>query len=201
VIGSLWQRVAYLRYLVKPGFWRWLVARVDYTVTDHIEPWTRLPRREKTHIHPTVTFRRAENIHIGHHVRIQPYCALWASPGGRITIGNYSGIGPGTVIFSSNHQFAPGVPYHTQPWTERDVTIGNDVWIGAGCVVLPGVTIGDGAVCAAGAVVTRSVPAGAVVGGVPARVIKSREENQGADVKAGSLTSAPAAPPKPAEHS
>lgn len=55
-----------------------------------------------------------------------------------------------------------------------DVTIGNDVWIGAGVMVLDGVTIGDGAIVAAGAVVTRDVAPYAVVGGVPARVIRFR---------------------------
>lgn len=56
----------------------------------------------------------------------------------------------------------------------KKVTIGNDVWIGANVCVLPGVTIGDGAVLAAGAVVTKDVPAYAIVGGVPAKVIKYR---------------------------
>jgi acetyltransferase-like isoleucine patch superfamily enzyme len=176
MIGALARRVAYLRFLFAPGFWRWLVAKIDYQVTDHIIPWTQLPRRERTIIHPSVTFRRAENIEIGSHVRIQPYCALWASPNAKIIVGQYSGIGPGTVIFSSNHQFVPGVPYHRQPWTERTVTSGADVWVGARCVILPGVTIGEGAVVAAGSVVTKDVPAGAVVGGVPAKIIKTRED-------------------------
>ena len=56
----------------------------------------------------------------------------------------------------------------------RTVTIGNDVWIGANVVILPGVRIGDGAVLAAGAVVTKDVPAYAIVGGVPAKVIRYR---------------------------
>jgi acetyltransferase-like isoleucine patch superfamily enzyme len=129
-----------------------------------------------------VTFRRAENIEIGTHVRIQPYCAIWASPKGKISIGQYTGLGPGTVVFSSNHQFVPGMPYYKQPWREEAVTIGRDVWVGAGCVILPGVTIGDGAVVAAGSVVTRDVPAGAVVAGVPARVIKSRTSEDASEV-------------------
>ena len=54
------------------------------------------------------------------------------------------------------------------------VTIGNDVWIGHGAVILPGRTLGDGAVVAAGAVVTKDVPAYAIVAGVPARVVKER---------------------------
>ena len=176
MIGGLLRRAAYARFLFAPGFWRWVVSRVDYMVVDQIIPWTQLPRRERTVIHPSVTFRRAENIELGSHVRIQPFCCLWASPNAKIIVGQYSGLGPGTVIFSSNHQFVPGVPYHKQPWTEKTVTIGSDVWIGARCVILPGVTIGDGAVVAAGSVVTRDVPAGAVVGGVPAKVIKTRED-------------------------
>ncbi len=61
-----------------------------------------------------------------------------------------------------------------QPWIERDVHIGADVWIGANAVVLPGITIGDHSIVAAGAIVTKDVAAYSVVGGVPARVIMSR---------------------------
>lgn len=170
------QRLSYLRYLGTAGFWRWSVARLDSIIVDHVKPWTQIPRREKTHIHPTVTFRRAENIEIASHVRIQPYCALWASPKAHIRIGQYTGLGPGTLVFSSNHQFAAGIPFVQQPWTERPVTIGRDVWIGAGCVILPGVEIGDGAIVAAGSIVSRSVPANTIVAGVPARPIGVRGE-------------------------
>jgi acetyltransferase-like isoleucine patch superfamily enzyme len=55
------------------------------------------------------------------------------------------------------------------------VRIGNDVWIGTRAIILPGVHVGDGAIIGAGSVVTRDVPALAVVGGVPARVIKQRQ--------------------------
>ncbi|SCH02904.1 Streptogramin A acetyltransferase [uncultured Clostridium sp.] len=57
---------------------------------------------------------------------------------------------------------------------EVTTTVGNDVWIGCNVVVLPGVTIGDGAVVAAGSIVSKDIPAYAIVAGVPARVIKYR---------------------------
>ena len=57
----------------------------------------------------------------------------------------------------------------------RKVTVSSDVWIGARVIILPGVTIGQGAIIAAGAVVTKDVPPFSVVGGVPARVIKFRK--------------------------
>ena len=61
-----------------------------------------------------------------------------------------------------------------QSRTEADIVIGNDVWIGANSVITAGVRINDGAVVAAGSVVTKEVPENAIVGGVPARVIKYR---------------------------
>ena len=62
----------------------------------------------------------------------------------------------------------------------KPVTIGNDVWIGANCTILPSVTIGNNVVVAAGAVVTKDVPDNCVVGGVPAKIIK-KIENDTAD--------------------
>jgi len=64
-------------------------------------------------------------------------------------------------------------PAHRKDVIPAPVHIGRDVWIGANAVILPGVTIGDGAVIAAGAVVTKDVPENTVAGGVPAKVIKS----------------------------
>jgi len=174
MIRGMIERLGYVRYLVKPGAWRWLIDRIDYTVTDHVQPWSVLKRHPRCFIHPTVAFRSAENIILGHDIRIQPYSCVWASPNSKIAIGDHTGIGPGTMIFSSNHQLEPGSPYHLQPWTERDVIIGKDVWVGAASVILPGVTIGDGCVLAAGSVVTKDIPANTIVGGVPARAIKSR---------------------------
>jgi acetyltransferase-like isoleucine patch superfamily enzyme len=91
-----------------------------------------------------------------------------------VTIGRGALIAPDVYITDHNHQTSPGTPMFERPCVAAPVHIGNDVWIGTKCVILPGVTIGDGAVIAAGAVVNRDVPAGAIVGGVPARVLKTR---------------------------
>ncbi len=69
------------------------------------------------------------------------------------------------------------IPMLKQGHIEKDIIIGNDVWIGYGAQIMSGVTIGNSAIVGAGAVVTRDVPDFAVVGGVPAKIIKIRKEN------------------------
>ncbi len=92
------------------------------------------------------------------------------------TIGNNVMIAPYAVILSSSHGIElNGIPMVKQPPKTNDfVTIENDVWIGRNAVVLPGVTIHTGAVVGAGAVVTKDVPENAIVGGVPAKIIRFR---------------------------
>jgi acetyltransferase-like isoleucine patch superfamily enzyme len=92
----------------------------------------------------------------------------------RVSIGRGALIAPDVYITDHNHQTGPGGPMFERPCVSAPVTIGDDVWIGAKCVILSGVNIGSGAVVAAGAVVNRDVPAGAMVGGVPARILKMR---------------------------
>ena len=97
---------------------------------------------------------------------IQPYTMIVAQQ--RITMAEGSGIGELSMIRDCDHQRAPGVPLIGGPHVSTPVDIGRRVWIGAQTSILRGVTIGDDATVAAGAVVTRSVPAGASVGGIPA---------------------------------
>lgn len=78
------------------------------------------------------------------------------------------------LIFVDRNSLAIGRRIDEQPCTNRDVSIGSDVCLDAYCVILPGVTIGDGAVVAAGACVTRDVAGGVIVGGVPACKIGQR---------------------------
>ena len=92
-----------------------------------------------------------------------------------ITIGAGSMIGEYTSVRDSNHVRAEGMAIRDAGHTGRAITIGKEVWIGRGAAVLAGVTIGDYATIAANAVVTRDVPAGAIVGGVPATALRRRE--------------------------
>lgn len=95
---------------------------------------------------------------------------------GPITIGNDVMMGPEVVIYTSSHNFDKiDVPMNLQGFKNAEpVKIGNDVWIGRRVIIMPGVTIGNGAIIGAGAVVTKDVPDYAIVGGVPAKVIKMR---------------------------
>lgn len=117
-------------------------------------------------------FVRGENIRIGNNSDIGINCQLW----GTVTIGDDSFMGPEVVIRTNNHRFdRTDVPMRIQGFSEeKPVHIGNDVWIGQRAIILPGVRIGDHAIVGAGAVVTKDVPAGAIVGGNPARLIRMR---------------------------
>ncbi len=90
---------------------------------------------------------------------------------GNIYIGDYVMFGPDVTIATANHPIAPelrqkGLQYN------KDIHIGNNVWIGAKTVVLPGVTIGDNSVIGAGSIVTRDIPANVVAVGDPCRVLR-----------------------------
>jgi maltose O-acetyltransferase len=91
-------------------------------------------------------------------------------------IGDHVLMGPEVMLFDRNHRFDdPDATIGSQGDSDpRPPVIGNDVWIGARAMILPGVHVGDGAVVAAGAVVTRDVPPLAVVAGNPARVVRIR---------------------------
>ncbi|WP_309304071.1 DapH/DapD/GlmU-related protein [Arthrobacter sp. CJ23] len=114
-----------------------------------------------------------EGISIGNGASVGAFNVIHG--GGGVTIGRDALLGPFVAIYSENHQFEdPKTPIRLQGHIRKPVEIGHDVWIGAHAVVLAGVSIGDGAIVAAGAVVTKDVPARTIVGGVPAKVIGVR---------------------------
>lgn len=144
-----------------------------------------------------LTISHMGNISLGNGCRIGRLCFLTAGNGsltlddnaavspcvhlsaddGWICIGKNVAIGPGTVIRAANHRFGRrDRPIMFQGHESGKVNIGDDVWIGANCVILPGVKIGKGAIVGAGAVVSRSVQPFTVVGGVPAKPIGLRPE-------------------------
>lgn len=108
------------------------------------------------------------NITVGKNVFINAGCCFQDQGG--IEVGDNTLIGHQVVIATINHDF---LPENRGNMTLSSVKIGKNVWIGAHATVLPGVTIGDGAIIAAGAVVTKDVPENTVVGGVPAKIIKT----------------------------
>ena len=106
---------------------------------------------------------------IGHHTRVGIHNTII----GPVTIGNHVNLAQGITVTALNHNFSnPDLRIDEQGVSTKAVTIGDDIWIGANAVVLPGVTVGNHSVVAAGAVVTADVPEGCVVAGVPAKVIK-----------------------------
>lgn len=124
---------------------------------------------ESLHVEPTFRCDYGFNIHVGENFFANFDCIFLDVC--EIRIGNDCMIGPGVHIYTATHPIE-AAQRNSGLELGRPVTIGSDVWIGGRAVINPGVTIGDNAVIASGAIVVKDVPAGAVVGGNPARVIK-----------------------------
>lgn len=93
-----------------------------------------------------------------------------------VHLGSHVIMGPDVKIYSRNHRFDRlDIPIQEQGKNYYETRIGNDVWLGANAIITAGCSIGDHAVIAAGSVVTKNVPEYAIVGGVPARILKYRK--------------------------
>lgn len=112
-----------------------------------------------------------KNIRVGARVFINQNCTFYALA--EISIGDDVLIGPNVSLITSEHPVAPS--QRRTHLLGRPISIKNGVWIAAGSIVIGGVTVGENSVVAAGSVVTRDVPANTLVGGNPARVIRSIE--------------------------
>jgi acetyltransferase-like isoleucine patch superfamily enzyme len=129
-------------------------------------------------IQPNVTIVGASGLSIGNNCFINIGTWIWAA--GTIKIGDNVIIGPYAVLVSGNHRYdSLERPIRQQGDILNTVAIEDDVWIGAHAVVLPGVTIGEGSVIGAAAVVTSDIPAYSVAVGTPAKVITSRLKRAG----------------------
>lgn len=171
---------------VKPrtthGSGRFTIAQLrHFGAGSHVEDGVRIWHPERVSI--------GAGVYIGHDTHLKGYhnadfsigdgtwigqqCFMHA--GGGLQIGRHVGIGPGVKILTSSHRLdGRAVPILHAPVDFAPVVIEDDSDIGVGAILLPGTTIGRGAQIAAGAVVTDHVPAFAIVGGVPARLIRMR---------------------------
>ncbi len=152
-----------VKYLPSPiGDWlRWLVTR----------PFT--ASLGKVRIYEGVTFWYPYRIRIGQDVTLNEWVYLGGFGG--LTIGSHVRIGHRTSVITSDHIYDDlTLPIHEQGLAHAEVAIEDNVWIGCNVTILKGVRIGEGAIIAAGAVVTRNVPAYAIFGGVPAKQIGTR---------------------------
>jgi maltose O-acetyltransferase len=124
----------------------------------------------ETEIRPPLFCDYGSYLHIGARCFINfGLVALDAAP---VTIGDDVQIGPGVQLLTPTHPVDPDL--RREKWEAAEpISVADNVWLGGGCVVLPGVSIGENAVVGAGAVVTKSVPAGVVAVGNPARIIRA----------------------------
>lgn len=129
------------------------------------------PVDESFGLFPPFTADFGRNITVGKNVFINSGCRFQDQGG--VTLGDGSFIGHNVVLATLNHDVAPEKRSTLYP---APIVIGKGVWIGSSVTVLPGVTIGENAIVAAGAVVTKDVPANVIVGGVPAKTIKTLDE-------------------------
>jgi acetyltransferase-like isoleucine patch superfamily enzyme len=114
-----------------------------------------------------------ENLLLGHYIYIGP--GAWLVLRGKLSIGDGTIIGPRVKIQTANHNYESDMIPYNQEYIIKDVCIGKNVWIGADVSIMPGLKIGEGAIIAACSCVTKDVLAYEIVGGNPAKLIKSRD--------------------------
>lgn len=117
--------------------------------------------------------RRMKDLYIGYTTNINPGC-MFDTRGGTIRIGNFVDIAPEVNIWTLEHD----LNHPDFKSSGGEVTVEDYVWIANRVVILPGVRIGEGAVIASGAVVTKDIPAWSIAGGVPAKIIGQRNKEQ-----------------------
>ncbi len=126
---------------------------------------------ESVKVFPPIYSDFGMNLHLGEHVFINSGCCFQDQGG--IEIGDHTLIGHQVVFATINHDVRPE---ERASMSFRPIHIGKNVWIGSHATILPGVSVGDGAIIGAGAVVTKDVPSRAIAVGVPARVVRYIED-------------------------
>ena len=119
-----------------------------------------------------IIWLNSDNIELGDNVSFNH--GVYVNGFGGLKIGNSSGFGPYSMIHTANHVFDEGKVNMTK-WTKEPVVIGENCWIGMGCCILPGVTIGNRVIIGAGSVVVKDIPSDVIAVGNPCRPIKTRD--------------------------
>jgi acetyltransferase-like isoleucine patch superfamily enzyme len=163
--------------VLDPGTYLHPIRLLHFYGYSHVRPRRKVTMGESATMAPNVSLRNGERIFVGARTKVGERAYLWAGDGsGAIHIGEDCRIGPEVFITASDYGLRPDEPIAYQERNERDVTIGNDVWLGARVFVGAGVTIGDGCVVSANSVVTRDLPPSSIAVGVPARVVRRRDD-------------------------
>lgn len=129
---------------------------------------------ENCYIEPPLHTSWGKNTHMGNHVYANFNLTLVDDTD--VFIGNYVMIGPNVTIDTGTHPIRPDIR-KKQAQYNLPVTIGDNVWIGAGSIILPGVHIGENTVIGAGSIVTKDIPANVVALGIPCRVVREINEH------------------------
>ncbi|MCH7573949.1 MAG: acyltransferase [Candidatus Marinimicrobia bacterium] len=160
--------------LLSPTFWMQAVNSLRSFLYGHVRAVRALGKRGRNvTIHPSARLGYPANIFLDDGVGIGSGCHIYAGPNSTISLGSDTLLAPQVFITSDSFGGSPDDLEAVHSGHEADVHIGDRVRIGAHAVILPGVTIGDGAAVGAGSVVTKDIPPHAVAAGNPAKVIKS----------------------------
>lgn len=182
---TLWARILFVPYYViekvlKFGGLRWLVFQISMIPSVHIRKW--LYKGLGAEIEENVVFHFKTEIRAAHYLKvgkgtiIGDNAILDARNG--LVIGKWVNISSNVSIYSDQHNYKdPDFKSYSKEDRKMSVEVENRVWLGANVIVLPGVTIGEGAVCCAGSVVTKNVEPFAVVAGIPAKKIGERPQD------------------------
>lgn len=167
------------RSYLNPALYLHLLRLAHFVGYTHVQERKALQLGRNVRFSPTTSLRNGARIAIGDDSAIGEYSSLWAGDASaRITIGKRTLLGPSVFITASDYGTVAGTPFREQPKREADVVVGDDVWLGTRVIVTAGVTIGDGCIVGAGAVVTKSLPPNSIAAGVPARVISTRATDE-----------------------
>ena len=162
-------------YVLSPHLIFYILHRLAYIFVNQGLSRRKITIGKSSNIHPTVTLRHAERITVGSNCLINHNSVLQAGKSkAEIIIGDYVHSGPGVMIFAYNHCFEAGTPSILQGYTEEDITIGSDVWIGAGSILLAGSIVEDGVVIGAGSLVRGTLEKNTIYAGNPLKKIGKR---------------------------